>query len=1120
MTEKQPARRSLRALHRRAAWAERWAQIIVAGYTVAAVLSVLTWIVRVGPKRSFRAVSFGEALAQSLNLWVSPSPLSLVVLTLTAVALLRRLRIGLYLAGAFQLLGAVSGVLLWTGVPLDRFSLNFRVEAVERIVGSVSLLVGIAALVLFWRVRREFPGRLAPGSRGVALVVLLVGLALTILFTIGFGELFLESEPTLRRALIGLELMVGQKSSVLSGRTQLPRGLAIVTGLLASLSVFAPALVLIRTSRPTPPLSEDDEMALRGLLHEYGESDSLGYFATRHDKSAVFSADRRAAVTHRVAGAVSLASGDPIGDPESWPDAIIAWRAQARNFGWLPATIATSVRGATVYHRLGMRILTLGDEAILSADAFSLAGPAMRPVRQAVRHARKAGLTCTIQTTSELSEAECSEVGERIAQWRGETTERGFSMASSRWGDPADRRNLVVQARTPTGDLVGVLTFVPWGRTGYSLDFMRRDSQAPNGVTELMVTELMRQSEELKIRRISLNFAVFRTIVAAGDQVGHGPVTRMNTRMLSVADRFVQLESLYRANEKYRPEWSPRYIAFPSVWSLFPILFSMGLAEGFLPPALGGLSARLRRASIERGRSSDAFASRVAELDARTRVLPSVDGRLTDQERHRRDKLARLRAAGREGYPAAVTRSMSIEQAQTSPADTQVAVVGRVTSVRRLGGVVFATLVEDDRSIQLVFERSVSHAAFSSFPRFVDRGDLVSAVGMTGASRTGEWSICVRSWSMAAKALRPIPDARTGLSDPETRLRHRELDLIVHAEQVEQLRARSRAMAAIRQVLIDDGFLEVETPILQAVHGGASARPFKTRYNAYNALVNLRIAPELFLKRLVVGGMGSVFEVARNFRNEGVDATHNPEFTALEAYQPFADYTTMRQLTERLVRAAATAVYGRPVLRRPGADDSPGAGAAPAGFVEVDLSPPFRVIKVYDAVGAALGRAISPATPLGELQDLAAAREVEVGDQPTAGDMVEELYAELVEARTTAPTFYLDFPVETSPLTRPHRCIPGLVERWDLVAFGMEIGTAYSELIDPLEQRKRLTEQSLRAAAGDLDAMEVDEDFLAALETGMPPTGGLGIGLDRLLMLILGTDIRGVLAFPFVKPTG
>ena len=1004
-----------------------------------------------------------------------------------------------------------------TRLPSDSFGLNFRVEAVEHVVGSVSVLVGLAALLLFWRLRGEFPGRLAPGSRGLAFVVLLLGLALTILFTIGVGELFLESEPTLRRALIGLELMVGQRSSVISGRAHLPRALTIVTGLLASLSVLAAARVLIRTSRPTPPLSEEDELALRALLHEYGEPDSLGYFATRHDKSVIFSPDGRAAVTHRVVGTVSLASGDPIGNPASWPGAIAAWRAQSRNFGWVPAVIATSVRGATAYQRLGMRILAMGDEAILQADTFSLAGPVMRPVRQAASHARKAGLTCTIRSASELGQADIREIGERLEQWRGETTERGYSMASSRWGDPADRRNLVVAARNPTGDLMGVLTFAPWGRTGYSLDFMRRHPYAPNGVTELMVTELMRHSEELKIRRVSLSFAVFRAVIAAGDQVGHGPVTRINTRMLSVADRFVQLESLYRANQKYRPEWIPRYVAFPSVWSLFPILFSVGLAEGFLPPALGRLSTRFRRASIERGRSSDAFAVEVAELESRTRVLPPVDGRLTDQERHRRAKLTRLLAAGREGYPATVARSTSVRQAHTSPAKTQVVVVGRVSSVRDLGGVIFATIVEDGRSIQLVFDRGASPAAFSSFERFVDRGDLVSVAGVTGASRTGEWSIWVRSWNMAAKALRPIPDARTGLSDPETRLRHRELDLIVHAEQVEQLRARSRAMAAIRQVLIDDGFLEVETPILQAVHGGASARPFKTRFNAYNALVNLRIAPELFLKRLVVGGMGSVFEVARNFRNEGVDATHNPEFTALEAYQPFADYTTMRWLTERLMRAAATAVHGRPVLHRPGGDESSGEGAE---VVEVDLSPPFRVVKVYDAVGAALGSDITPTTPLAELQDLAAGRGVEVGDQPTAGDMVEELYTELVEARTMTPTFYLDFPVETSPLTRPHRCVPGLVERWDLVAFGMEIGTAYSELIDPLEQRKRLTEQSLRAAAGDLDAMEIDEDFLAALETGMPPTGGLGIGLDRLLMLILGTDIRGVLAFPFAKPIG
>ena len=271
----------------------------------------------------------------------------------------------------------------------------------------------------------------------------------------------------------------------------------------------------------------------------------------------------------------------------------------------------------------------------------------------------------------------------------------------------------------------------------------------------------------------------------------------------------------------------------------------------------------------------------------------------------------------------------------------------------------------------------------------------------------------------------------------------------------------------------------------------------------------MRIAPELYLKRLVVAGMGPLFEIGRNFRNEGADATHNPEFTSLEAYEPFGDYTTMRLLTESLVKNAATAVHGAPVLPL----------LRPDGEYElVDVSAPWPVVTVLDAVSAAVGRPIDLATDFDVLLELARRHEIPIHEGMGPGALIEDLYAELVEGATVHPTFYVDFPVETSPLTGPHRTQPGLVERWDLVVNGMELGTAYSELTDPLEQRRRLTDQSLKAALGDPEAMEVDEEFLRALETGMPPTGGLGIGVDRLAMLIIGTSIRGVLTFPFVRP--
>jgi lysyl-tRNA synthetase class 2 len=322
---------------------------------------------------------------------------------------------------------------------------------------------------------------------------------------------------------------------------------------------------------------------------------------------------------------------------------------------------------------------------------------------------------------------------------------------------------------------------------------------------------------------------------------------------------------------------------------------------------------------------------------------------------------------------------------------------------------------------------------------------------------------------------------------------------------------RSVAVSELRQALGRRGFLEVETPMLQPVHGGANARPFVTHSNAYDATRYLRIAPELFLKRLCVAGMGKVFELNRNFRNEGADATHNPEFTSVEAYQAYADYLDMRELTRQLILEVATAVYGSPIARRPGPDGV---------LTDVDLSGPWRSVTVHQAVSGVCGVTITADTGLDELSRLCREHGVNRPAEASPGTLVTELYEALVEKQTHQPTFYLDFPVETSPLTRLHRNDPRLAERWDLVAFGAEIGTGYSELIDPVDQRQRLVEQSLRAADGDPEAMQLDEAFLSALEYAMPPTGGVGLGVDRLVMMLAGASIRQTLAFPFLRPGG
>ena len=402
------------------------------------------------------------------------------------------------------------------------------------------------------------------------------------------------------------------------------------------------------------------------------------------------------------------------------------------------------------------------------------------------------------------------------------------------------------------------------------------------------------------------------------------------------------------------------------------------------------------------------------------------------------------------------------------------------------------------------------------------------AEGTAVLTRTGEPSLAVTSWTILSKALcglpRPRPDGQGHRRSPVPASASRTAQLLGDPEALALLSQRSAVVASLRATLGQAGYTEVETPILQAVHGGANARPFVTHLNAYDAEVFLRIAPELYLKRLAVAGMEAVFEVGRNFRNEGVDSTHNPEFTSLEAYVAHGDYHTMRRLAQELIQQAATAVHGAPIALRPAG--SPGTQGAQVvtrrhgvDYVGVDISGDWPVVSVHEAVSAALGQPVGVDTPVPELARIVSDLDLDAPAGAGAGDLVGVLYDELVEARTLVPTFYTDFPVETSPLTRHHRRDPRLAERWDLVAWGAELGTAYSELTDPLEQRERFTAQSLRAAAGDPEAMSLDEDFLRSLELGLVPTGGLGLGVDRVAMLITGAaSIREVIAFPYARP--
>ena len=481
--------------------------------------------------------------------------------------------------------------------------------------------------------------------------------------------------------------------------------------------------------------------------------------------------------------------------------------------------------------------------------------------------------------------------------------------------------------------------------------------------------------------------------------------------------------------------------------------------------------------------------------------------------RVRLGKRERMLAAGTDPYPPGFPRTDEIAEVRRRYADLgpgeatgdRVGVVGRVMLSRPGGKLSFATIRDGTGEIQVMISLDRSgQAALDAWKRDVDIGDHVGVEGEVITSRRGELSVLADRFVITAKSLRPLPEKHKGLTDAESRVRQRYVDLIVNPQAREMVELRSAVLRALRESLYARGFVEAETPILQPVHGGANARPFTTHLNVWDRDVYLRIALELYLKRLVVGGIEKVFEISKNFRNEGIDATHSPEFTMLEAYEAYGNYDTIAALTRELIQYAAREALGSTVLRRPDG--------------EYDIGGTWSSKTVHGAISEALGAEITPGTPLDHLRKLCEDADVPVDPGWNAGQVVLEMYERLVEARTVEPTFYRDFPVEVSPLTRQHRGDPRLAERWDLVAFGTELGTGYTELVDPVVQRARLTGQSLLAAKGDAEAMQLDEDFLRALEYGMPPSGGMGMGIDRLLIMFTGLSIRELIMFPFVKP--
>ncbi|MGH3632788.1 MAG: bifunctional lysylphosphatidylglycerol synthetase/lysine--tRNA ligase LysX, partial [Mycobacterium sp.] len=987
------------------------------------------------------------------------------VLALLAGALTARKRIAWWLLILNLLLAAG-----WNVVDLTTPHKN----AVVTIGACLGFTVHVAAIVVLGLAYREFWAKVRRGALFKSAAVLLAGWAVGIVLSWALLQLFPGSLDRGDRLPYAVDRIIGfalADPDLFTGKPHV--FLNDLFGLFGGLALIVAAIVLFQSQRAENALTGEDESAIRGLLELYGKNDSLGYFATRRDKSVVFAPSGRAAITYRVEVGVCLASGDPVGDPRAWPQAIAAWLRLCRNYGWAPGVMGASSQAAKAFREAGLNALELGDEAILHSAEFKLSGPDMRAVRQAVTRARRAGLSVRIRRHREITADEMGRLIECADAWRDTGTERGFSMALGRLGDPADVDCLLVEALAQDGRVVAMLSLVPWGHSGASLDVMRRSPQSPNGTIELMISELALHAEHLGIGRISLNFAVFRAAFEQGAQLGAGPVARIWRGLLVFFSRWWQLETLYRANMKYQPDWLPRYACYEDARMIPRVGVASVIAEGFLVLPFSGRAkyhtghhTSAPDALVETGLlQHDGTAPDISDLaQAEVSEFEERPARLPQQMRVRLRKLKALQNKGIDAYPVGEPPSHTIAQALDVDDQTTLSVSGRVLRIRDFGGVLFAQLRDWSAEVQVLLDNSVlERSRTTDFTRAIDLGDLIEVTGQMGFSKTGTRSLIVHRWRLIGKCLRPLPNKWKGLTDPEARVRNRYVDLAINAESRHLITAHSSVLRSLRETLTTKGFVEVETPILQQVHGGATARPFVTHINTYDLTLYLRIAPELYLKRLCVGGLERVFELGRAFRNEGVDFSHNPEFTILEAYQAHADYLVWIDGCRELIQNAAEAANGATVVMRP---------RNPDGRLEpIDISGAWPVKTVHDAVSEALGEHVDAGTRLATLRKLCDAAEIPYLTRWDAGAVVLELYEHLVEARTEQPTFYTDFPASVSPLTRPHRSTPGVAERWDLVAWGVELGTAYSELTDPVEQRRRLQEQSLLAAGGEPDAM-------------------------------------------------
>ncbi|MDO5746321.1 MAG: bifunctional lysylphosphatidylglycerol synthetase/lysine--tRNA ligase LysX [Actinomycetaceae bacterium] len=1107
-------------------WAARIPRIIGWVYVVAALWSAATFfIVKLS---GFEVIGIIALVFEVFNVPVSSNLFTAAVFLLFAATCFMRKRLAMWLVIGMQVLVVlahlVSSIWLYLGF-YEPVETSFAI--IHYALTATSLAIAVLTVVVLWRYRFAFPGYIYPGNIPASLVTLIAGLIID--FGIGCLLVFsrvditaLSAHEQIRHLRWIVSTIVGKTLThiIVPGyqpKVTEPVWITAVLSVIAVIVVFISVVIFLR-GRVFPARSQEQDFQLRSLLLQWGSEDSLSYYGTRNDRCLVFSSDKKACISYGIASGVAVAGGDPIGNPASWDNAVRQWIATCYTHGWIPAVEAASQKGAITYRRAGLRARLMGDEAIVYPADFDAAARYAKPLMAAYSRVSRAGVTITMQRQSELSENQLMKLRKAAVEYRV-GSERGFSMALDRMFSPEDEDVLVVTATSQEGTIECLLTFVPWGRDGVSLNLMRRKPDSVNGVVEAMVVHMCLHARDIGINRMSLNFAMLRHVFVEGEAVDAGIIDRLQRRILVKASRVWQLESLYESNARYQPEWYPRYMCYAGDPLVVISMSATAMLEGFMP------APRILVPTIAPNWPvTPEYVDSIRQLKRQT-LEKALTYRLNDQQRARRMKAVQLRALGRDPFPAGIDLGEStsnVIEAMRCVDGRLLRAHGRIVYRRNFGGVIFYALVKDGFFFQVIAERNVMNNADFTALKLLDLGDDVVFEGPTLYSHKGEPSIGATTWQVATKALRPVPEYGVEL-DANTKTRQRTTALLVDHSRVQLLKHRSVAIATARRVLGEQGYLEVETPMLQAVHGGANARPFTTYFNAYSTNVFLRIAPELYLKRLAVAGMPAIYELGRSFRNEGADATHNPEFTSLEVYKAGGDYHTMRILTEQMIRECATALYGRPVIRRPAG--TPGTQGLPVvetvdgvDMCELSIEAPWKVIDVYSAVSQASGTRVTPDTSEAELRALCVSHHCDVPPGADEGALITVLYDELVEADTIMPTFYTDFPVSTSPLTRKHRKDPRLAERWDLVAFGMELGTAYTELTDPDDQRERFTAQSLAAAAGDPEAMSVDYDFLQSLELGLVPTGGLGIGIDRMVMLLTGASIRQILAFPFVKP--